>query len=378
MANQLAFFPERVFDDIQTEGIRYAGSKLKIIPHILRLARMVDAGAVFDGFAGTTRVSQAFAQCGYRVIANDVAAWSEVFATCYLLNRRPRRAYDGLIEHLNAVRPEDGWFTEQYGGRPNNGVSVQKDGLKKPWQIHNTRKLDAIRQEIDDLDLDPVAMAVALTSLIMALDQVDNTLGHYASYLRQWSERSYKPLKLKTPNIFVNEKRNAVFRNDIFDIASDIVADIAYLDPPYGSNNSKAPSSRVRYAAYYHIWKSICLFDKPDVFGKAKRRQDTSDASGYSVFEDFRENSAGRYLAVDAINALLRQVQARWIILSYSSGGRATVRELRAALNDNGRIVNALAIDHKRNVMSNLTWTNEWASKCKTPNTEWLFMLEKR
>src|SRR5215207_9700194 len=59
-----------------TEGIKYAGSKLKLLPHILELAARVEPKTVFDGFAGTTRVSQALAQCGYRVIANDIAAWS--------------------------------------------------------------------------------------------------------------------------------------------------------------------------------------------------------------------------------------------------------------------------------------------------------------
>ena len=38
----------------------------------------VQPQTVFDGFSGTTRVSQAFAQTGYRVIANDIAVWSRV------------------------------------------------------------------------------------------------------------------------------------------------------------------------------------------------------------------------------------------------------------------------------------------------------------
>ena len=77
--------------EITTEGIKYAGSKLKLLPHILRLASTVQPQTVFDGFSGTTRVSQAFAQAGYRVISNDVAVWSRVFGECYLLSPYPRR-----------------------------------------------------------------------------------------------------------------------------------------------------------------------------------------------------------------------------------------------------------------------------------------------
>lgn len=75
-----------------TEGIKYAGSKLKLIPHILRLVGKVGAKTVLDGFSGTTRVSQALARLGYTVICNDIAVWSEVFGTCYLLNRKKRES----------------------------------------------------------------------------------------------------------------------------------------------------------------------------------------------------------------------------------------------------------------------------------------------
>ncbi|MBP5760833.1 MAG: DNA adenine methylase, partial [Verrucomicrobia bacterium] len=174
-----------------TQGIKYAGSKLKLLPHILRLTRKVPARTVWDAFSGTTRVSQAFAQEGYQVISSDVSIWSEIFGQCYLLNTKKAGAYQKLIDHLNAVPGVDGWFTVTYGGTAIGGCSMQKDGLKKPWQIHNTRKLDGIREEIDRLSLPPVERAVALTSLILALDEVDNTLGHFVSYLQQWSERSF-------------------------------------------------------------------------------------------------------------------------------------------------------------------------------------------
>ena len=174
-----------------TEGVKYAGSKLKLLPHILQLAKKTDAKTVLDGFAGTTRVSQAFAKTGYRVLCNDIAAWSEVFGVCYLLNRKSKADYIELIEHLNTLLPREGWFTAHYGGNP---TAAQADGLKKPWQIHNTRKLDAIREEIDRLTLTRVERAVALTSLILALDRVDSTLGHFASYLKEWSPRSFNEL----------------------------------------------------------------------------------------------------------------------------------------------------------------------------------------
>ena len=179
------------FDALQTQGIKYAGSKKRLIGAILTLARKTKARRVWDGFAGTTRVSQAFARCGYQVTCSDIATWSGFFGECYLRSGGNPSAYVDLIEHLNAVKPCDGWFTKHYGGPENNGLAVHPESqLKKPWQYHNTRKIDGIRQEIDALNLDPPSKAVALTSLMLAADKVDSTLGHQASYLRRWSSRS--------------------------------------------------------------------------------------------------------------------------------------------------------------------------------------------
>ncbi|MBP1664312.1 MAG: Site-specific DNA-methyltransferase (adenine-specific), partial [Bacteroidetes bacterium] len=70
---------------ISTQGVKYAGSKLKLIPYIVELmVGLEGVQNVLDGFSGTTRVSQAFAQLGYNTTANDISAWSEVFGTCYL------------------------------------------------------------------------------------------------------------------------------------------------------------------------------------------------------------------------------------------------------------------------------------------------------
>ena len=82
-------FDNAVVDAPITEGIKYAGSKLKLLPYILALARRTDARTVLDGFSGSTRVSQAFARSGYRVVSNDIAVWSRCsgVAICVTVNR---------------------------------------------------------------------------------------------------------------------------------------------------------------------------------------------------------------------------------------------------------------------------------------------------
>lgn len=360
-----------------TEGVKYAGSKLKLLPHILRLAEQVEPKTVFDGFAGTTRVSQAFAQSGYRVVSNDVAVWSKTFALCYLKNTRDERFYRKIVNHLNALPGRDGWFTAHYGGEARGKTSGDANGLKKPWQIHNTRKLDAVRAAIENLDLNEIERAVVLTALILALDKVDNALGHFSSYLNEWSPRSYNQLKLEVPRLFPIEKDHAVFNCDIFEMAENTNADLAYFDPPYGSNNEKMPPSRVRYAAYYHLWTTVILNDEPEIFGRAGRRADSSDKLAKSPFEDFRRNAAGDFIAVKAIEDLIAKTRAKHIILSYSSGGRATREQLYKILSAAGELLEAVTVDYRKNVMAAMRSTNDWTSASNEKSQEFLFLIRK-
>lgn len=367
-----------------TQAIKYTGSKLKLLPHILAMSKALSAGlsgaAVFDGFSGSTRVSQAYAKSGYRVYANDIAPYSKVFNTAFLLNTRPAKNYQPLIDHLNALQPMDGWFTEHYGGDAVYKESNHGDGRKKPWQKKNTRKLDAIREEIDILNLDEVSRAVAITSLILALDQVDSTLGHFASYLHEWSPRSYNDMILKVPGLWINEQQNCVLQGDIFDALRHLpdTLSIAYFDPPYGSNNEKMPPSRIRYASYYHIWTTVCLNDKPSLFGRAKRRRDSSDIVAGSAFEEFRRGASGKFIALESIERLIKETRARYFIVSYSSGGRATADELYDVLTSYGTILEVKKMDYKRNAMASMTWTHDWIKNGpEEKNYEYLFLMEK-
>lgn len=60
----------------------------------------------------------------------------------------------------------------------------------------------------------------------------------------------------------------------------------------------------------------------------------------------------------------------------YGSGGRATKEELNDILHSNGKVIAAREINYKKNVMSNMRWTNEWINSDGKYN-EYLFLLEK-
>ena len=355
----------------ETEGIKYAGSKLKILPYILQdVESLSDVKHILDGFSGTTRVSQAFYKSRYDVTCNDISYWSETFGKCYLQADKPVSYYQPIIDHLNALEGKIGWYSEHYGAK-------NLDNGKYPFQLHNTMKLDAIREEIDNLGLSEIDKHVILTSLILALDKVDNSLGHQVSYLSKWSARSYHKLELKVPLItYPKLGKTEVIRGDIMDTIKDKHFDLAYLDPPYGSNNNKMPSSRVRYSSYYHLWTTIIKNDQPKLFGKAKRREDTRDLVSTSAFEDYKKDKNGKHNALNELEKLIQEIKANYILLSYSSGGIITKDELIDILQKNGTLIHSRDIDYKKNVMANMKWTNEWSAK-NSSNQEYLFLVKK-
>jgi len=363
---------------METQGIKYTGSKREILPVLLELVKPLNVKTVLDGFSGTTRVSQALKQAGYTVYANDIADWSKVFGECYLLNRKPASYYLPLINHLNNLPGKYGWFSENYGGEPNGGSAIQEDGRKRIWQLHNTKKLDAIREEIDKIAKDKIEKSVLLTSLIIAMDKVDSSVGHQVSYLKKWAPRAYNTMKMGVPRLIIDDKQHRVYQKDIFDLVNDVEVDLAYYDPPYGSSNELMPPSRVRYASYYHIWKTICLNDRPKLVGAANRREDVGDTISGSIFEEFRKNEKGQYIVIEALERLIKNTPAKYIVLSYNNNGRATFKAIIGILKNLKKKISIIEMDYRKNVMATITrTTNEWINDTNGKNKEYLFLINK-
>jgi adenine-specific DNA-methyltransferase len=357
---------------MNTESIRYVGSKNKLIPIILKEVADLNVKYVLDGFSGSTRVGQALKLSGYDVDSNDLAEYSKILGNAYLLNNLPEKHYTGLIDHLNNLPPVVGYFSEFYGGTVGaNASSVQSDGKARMWQIHNTMKLDAIRNEIDNLYLTDIEKSVLLTSLMLALDKVDNALGHQVSYLKNWSKRSYETVTLKVPKLIQGAGKYNVFQQDIFNCNNEY--DLIYLDPPYGTNNKVTVTTRVRYASYYHLWTTICKNDKPIVKGKSNRRLDASSdrlPGAISVFESTKYD-----IVKTSIDNLINNLNSKYFLFSYSNKSKVSLDDLLTIFG-NHNLIKTIKIPHKENAMKGMTSNKEWLGDM-SENIEFLFVIQK-
>ena len=88
--------------------------------------------------------------------------------------------------------------------------------------------------------------------------------------------------------------------------------DLAYLDPPYNQH---------RYESNYHIWETIVAWDAPEHYGVACKRADTR-TTARSPF------NARRTRCPASLAAVVRDVQARVVVLSYNDESWVTLDEL--------------------------------------------------
>ena len=301
--------------------IKYLGSKRALAGGIAAAATELGARSAADLFAGTTRVGQALRRSGIEVVSNDTSAYSEAFGLAYVASGPDvdRLRIQRLLRHLRALPPVDGYVTETFCRR------------SRYFQPENGMRIDAVRDEIDRLELDPVERGILLTSLIEAADRVDSTVGVQMAYLKRWAPRAANALELREP-VAVGGPAGRVTRADANELAAELDGiDLAYVDPPYNQHS---------YLGNYHVWETLVRWDAPDHYGVACKRTDCrTRKSAYNL-----RRQAGAALA-----DLIERAGARWLVVSFSDEGFHRPGEIEALLAERGH-VGAVAVPRPRYV----------------------------
>jgi adenine-specific DNA-methyltransferase len=305
--------------------VKYLGSKRVLLPAIVEAIRGLggDVRSVIDLFSGTSRVGHALKAAGYQVFSNDLNAYAHTLATCYVQADLEEVEADArkLIAEFQALPGKPGYFTETF---------CEKSRFFQP---KNGARVDAIREEIERKGLDPELKAVLLVSLMEAADRVDSTTGLQMAYLKQWAPRAHNDLELRMPDVLPRAKhgKGKAHRGDAAQAAGVLQADVAYLDPPYNQHS---------YLANYHIWESLVLWDKPEVYGVACKRIDVRERQ--SPF-----NSKRQFFQV--LKDTVAAIQARYLVVSFNNEGYIAREDMEALLSTRGKVT-TLEHDFKRYV----------------------------
>lgn len=330
--------------------IKYLGSKRLLVPRIVeRVAGLPGVTSALDLFSGTARVGHALKRAGLRVHANDHNAYAATLAACYVGADAHRwlAPAERLIAELDRVPGAAGWFTETF--------CVRSRYLKP----ENGARVDAIRERIASLALEPELQAIALVSLMEAADRVDSTVGLQMAYLKRWAPRALNPLELRVPELLAGAGSSSCL--EALEAAQRFEADVAYLDPPYNQHS---------YLGNYHMWESLVRWDKPAVYGVAMKREDVRTRG--SAFNR-------RGAIAEALGAVIAAVRARWLIVSFSDEGYLSIEQLRAMLATRG-VVEEASVGHPRYIGHKIGVYDPQGRKVGTPgkakNREHLFVVE--
>ena len=294
----------------QLQNRRFLGNKHKLLGFIEDIVNEKCNGfSVFcDIFAGTGVVGERFNEKNIKVIANDFLASNYI----------PLKAFLGTSEIdfdeiekkevlLNSLKTDrDNYFSEHFGNTY--------------FTLENARKIGAIREKINEIAKNENEKVVLITSLLYAVDKVANTVGHYDAYRKKLD--TTQPLRLLVPDFDPeNNLNNEIYQRDANQLIGEISCDVLYIDPPYNSR---------QYSDAYHLLENLVTWEKPPVYGKAKKMDRSYIKSDYCLA------SAPR-----AFSDLISNAKCKHILISYNNTGESKDGRSNARISDE-QIINVL------------------------------------
>jgi len=281
---------ETPYKTVNISNRRYLGNKYKLLDFIRRTvaAECPDVTTVADIFAGTGSVASAFSD--KKIIVNDLLYFNHVCHVAWFgAEKYDEEKIRNLICYYNAVSvTADNYMSENFA-----------DTF---FSLNDCRKIGFIREDIEvnfrGGKINARERAILITSLLYAMDKIANTCGHYDAYIK--GAKFEKELELCVPIASNdNNENNQCCNEDANLLVRRIDADLVYIDPPYNSR---------QYCDAYHLLENVARWEKPAVHGVALKMDRTALKSDYCTSS-----------AAKAFEALISDIKARYIVLSYNN-----------------------------------------------------------
>ncbi|HEX5527729.1 MAG TPA: DNA adenine methylase [Solirubrobacterales bacterium] len=290
---------------------------------------------MLDAFSGSGVVSRMFKQYSSRLVANDIEDYARVVSSCYLANRSTvpfpdvEAAVDRLNRAVDAEAAPSGFFRRMYAPRDAANITPEDRVFYTP---ENAYRLDAYRQLIEDEDA--ALRPFLLGPLLSAASIHANTAGVFKGFYKDRDTGAGKfggsgsdalsritaPVVLRPPVLSRFECDFEVRQED----ANSLVKgrdgfDVAYLDPPYNQHP---------YGSNYFMLNLLVNYEEPTEVSRVSGIPTDWTRSDYNV----------KRKSLPRLRELILEVEADFVILSFSDDGYIHPEEMREVLYEAGSV----------------------------------------
>lgn len=305
-----------MLDTFNISNRRYLGNKYKLLDWITEIVAQncEDVNSVFDVFSGTGSVAYAFKD--KRLAVCDMMRSNYIAALCWF-SPEPidKKKLEELLVYYNRY---DASREDNYMSRNFSNTYFDQETCKKIGFIREDIQNRLLAGEVNERE-----NACVITSLFYAMDRISHTCGHYDSFIQDGDYKGELILRMPETDYPLNPD-NQIFCADSNTIVDNVNVDLAYLDPPYNSR---------QYCDAYHLLENIALWNKPEVYGVAKKMDRSKMKSKYC-----KSIQAGI-----ALEDLVRRLNCRYILFSYNNNGKKLQCRSNAKLSDD-EIIRILSI----------------------------------
>lgn len=287
--------------------VNYIGNKEKLADWIFdNLPKNINS--FFDAFSGGASVSYEAKKRGYQVFSNDILHVNYLISKALIENNN--NTLD--LNDLNLIfsgSPKKGYMSDNYSDK----FFFQSECMELDLYRYNIDKLDNEYKRALALILIRRAMIRKMPYSRFTIDweKIKQLRDEEYSYLKYKRKRAYhnesfkshfiKELSSYNDAVFNNKKKNIAYNDNIFDLASQITADVIYLDPPYiGTMNN--------YYGFYGLLDEYISSNK---------------------LEPFKDDFTDKKKAIDQFNNLFSILKNyKYWVLSYNNKSSPSKEEL--------------------------------------------------
>jgi adenine-specific DNA-methyltransferase len=342
--------------------LNYIGSKFQLINWLVEEIKEKTGWTSFENkrisdlFAGTGVISYYFRQNNAIVVSNDAELYSSIISHAFNQSTFTKEC-ENIINILQ-TELDDGNYSDTYG-TVTKEYSPYEESERMFFTIDNAKRIDYLRERIEVMKecISENEYMFLLASLIIAADSVSNVPAVYGCYLKKFKTKADKSLKIYPihKNTVEPNKMSKTYNKDVLDqeFLTSFKSDIVYLDPPYNER---------QYSKNYFPLNIIAKTPE-----QLKKEEPLRGKTGIPS-DCFLSLFCRKREVVEAFDNLIKNLNTKWIFISYNSESIVTKEKMMEILSKYGN-VSVTEMDYRR--FKSFEYNNDVSIK------EYIFCLEK-